>query len=503
MPRRPLSHFDQLSEDALECIIRQFSDRPRHQFWSTFISPEDACWLLCEPSPLRNVSRKRLTHLTVTRDRRVDNGMNIFMPNVEGASIYAHTNGETAAVRQILENAGEYLDHLCICFASTSVRDSAEWLEVAGRRCTSLKRLQILERVEHDIFTNLIRQRGRSLRSLSVWLFGLRGYADAIARHCTALESLEISALRENNSTLWRRVGETLRSLHVTFARPIDAPATLRDISMYCRQLEAIAIPGAQYHVSDENVADLYISFGAQLRTANVKELSPVECARVAEACPNLRVTAGHRTHVVAQMLALGPRVSELLFHPTPPPDVNVLRIAADACAGVEQICGIELSAWSAEHFRALFSSPKRNLTAFKWMTSWPCDLEEDYFFEVMRLLSTQTGNLKRLSISVDISRVGAFRDIARNNPGLQRVRICLLGMDNGFMSLQHAEALLRDIIESFQYCTTLSELHIAYEGGIWASLELGRKLDSVLRSCRAMLRKGTFIQIGTIDYLP
>lgn len=122
----------------------------------------------------------------------------------------------------------------------------------------------------------------------------------------------------------------------------------------------------------------------------------------------------------------------------------------------------------------------------------------------LMKLLSSKTGSLRQLFISVHITRGALFEDLACLNPLLERVNVGVSASED-LVNLDEATSLFSEnAIRSFSQCKFLKELCVSYmNSAIRMSQAFQIKNDNLADMCLALRRRGAFVKIGDIDYLP
>lgn len=495
------TYFDVLSEEVLDNLVRHLSEKPSSRNWTSFMNAEVARLILSNRGRLGSSAKRLFRCVSVTKAAQHEESNPFIHPILSHNALLLSSRSYGSTILAVLQNNGNIFEEFSICFSSTRVPYSKHWLLTIGTHCVNLRVLRVLERVETDTFRTLVGALGPRLEILSAWLFASDSHLEVIAQHCPSLIELELAGLRGNCRDLWRTLSRTLRRLQVTFRRPTDVTQTVRDIGDFCRNLSHLKIYGAQNNVEDTVLADIYSSYGVQLEYANVRELDPNACAKVVASCPRVRCIASHRTEATAQMLALGASIEELHFHAIPPRKQDELRDAALSCLNVKKMVGIELTMWDASLFRSLFSNARPALKTLQWSSSWPCIQNEDFFFDIIRIIAMRTGNLIEFSISADVARAGLFRDLARLNPALQVVNISFLSTDRKNISEEQAEFILLDCLLSFKACKHLKELRFVLEGGVWNSEIFRSHLRSFQNESVFFRNRRVVVQVGSVLY--
>lgn len=479
------------------------------------MSAIDTHWMLFTENPLQGVARKLLKSASLT-----------IKPNRTNESILF--NAETEPVHILKEmlcgvEGGEGRGFETVHLQTTLLGGNRIWMNELVERGDALRNLSIHDQVGELQFAYLLRERGKQLFSLhlcffsdsagvSPWILRTGGYLESVALFCPNISELELHHVRYNCSALWKALGRTLKSLTVVFDEdrfePHDA---LMDIRNHCVQLNSIDVrshAGVFGRSVSDCVADLYMSYGSQLHHANFEHVDPDSCESIEEACPNVRAVVGYRRRVVDQMLMLGQRVRKLMFENEHSYEhsynVEQMAEAARRCKALETLVKHDLGApclWSLELFKALFDDAKPKLCSIRW-PDW--NIPENLFSEAMELLSLQASNLRELSITYNLRSRGCFSCVAKRNKFLECVNIGL-----GSKSFEkcrdviEGEDIIIDIIETFEKCAKLQELHISYSGECEISSALREKRPRVADACVRFYHRRVYVEIGFVVYVP
>lgn len=163
------SYFSLLPSEVLENIIRHLSERPRHKHWPSFTNFEALRSLLGDTNCLHVVAQERLTSVTLIKDNYEDGYDNqILQPIVETGSLFIDSGQSTLA--PFLKSIRE----LNVCYGSTRSSDVQTTLQgIAAGKLNSIRRLQILDRIDPGMMNDILKSHGSRLVELSVWYVAL------------------------------------------------------------------------------------------------------------------------------------------------------------------------------------------------------------------------------------------------------------------------------------------------------------------------------------------
>ncbi len=342
------------------------------------------------------------------------------------------------------------------------------------------------------------------LQSLTVWHLYSRERIELVARYCTDLIELTVRHLLCGSEALWAAVGPRLLSLDILLcgisypSGTLDPSATLHGIRTHCRSLTRLYIeePFENYDLA---VSAIYASYGAQLKEANVSQLSPTACTVIAAACTNLNLSLRHRDEISAQCKILGHLATSIEFDGDPP-EASELAESLQYCRSLSRLGPSFLRYWSADQVNAIASASLSNLEMFEMKDVFVVPEAEE---ALITLLEKYTGSLKQLDLAVHVEGNARLDKIATKNPQISRVSVSISASDrNGTLDAQ-VERLILQVLDAFKACNRLEEIVIYDLGGVVRECPvLHEKITSIENSCIKYRRKQTFIRVGVVNYL-
>ncbi len=486
-----LTYFNLIPDVVIEEIVRYVSDRPRHPHWKAYLGESNACNLIDSTSPIKNLVRPLITHLTATNDNFARGNVDTLV--VRGAS------------RGIPELLGAVLDEVHL----RAIPLDSSWVQQLTTKCVALRSLEVHYAMPSVHFVRMLEARGNDLTSLSAWFVGSRQHLESISKYCPNIEHLELQYLRKCSAELWRTVGTSLTSLTLSFSIALRPVETLSHVKKYCRKLTKLNIL-ENYHGFDFQVssiiADLYSSFGKQIEEASLRDVSPLACKDIRKHCPNIRCSAGHMHFVVDQMYDLSDTIRDLRvdFHGDSYSgyDQEYFQAAASRCSRIEKLStksSLLTCMWSSKFFSIFFETKKNFLSDLDWSELIP----NDFCAESLRLLSKNTGSLETISLCLGGIKSLDFQPLVQGNSRLTSVELKFLrpNLDHITKS-EEVEQIFISILDTFMGLNQLKYLSIDVEGDGNLISDIRQVRLPIKNAIVKYRKKNTFIMIAGVEYL-
>ena len=486
------TYFNLLPDVIIEEIVRFISDRPRHPHWKAYLGESNAFHLVEESSPIKEYVTPLLSHLTATNDN------------------FARGNADTLVVRGASRGLPELLGSVLQEVHLRAIPLDSSWVRQLTATCVALRSLEVHYAMPCSHFVSMLKARGNGLTSLSAWFVGSIQHLNSISEYCPNIEHLELQYLRRASPDLWRSVGDSLKSLTLSFSIALRPIETLSHVQENCRKIRKLNIL-ENYHgfdpVVSSAVAKLYYSYGEQIEEASLKDVCPSVCSDIKQQCPNMRCSAGHMHLVLDQMNILGDQIYDLRvdFHGDSYSgyDNSFIEEAASKCTKIEKLStrsSLLMCMWSSKFFRIFFEKKKNHLKYLNWSELIPAEFSE----EALQLLSEKTGNLESLTLSFAGVKSVNFESLIKENKKLRKAELRFVRPNLDNMSrLEEAEKILLGILDTFMQLPNIQYISIDVDGEGNTISEIRQIRNSLRDACVKYRKKNTFVLIAGIEYLP
>lgn len=382
-------------------------------------------------------------------------------------------------------------------------------LLLLARNCPGLRRLKIYrgEDVPWDqnisVAVDILRIVGPRLHSLSA----TDSYSIYIAKYCTALRSLalDIGSLRRDIGSVLRGVGSTLETFETTssYFGSEFSPLANEDIQLLqelCAKLSRVLVyvrPEAQ-----PAYAELLCSYGAQLRYALIGGMRKALCAKGISECPNMRATFRlfADNSFVDALQVLASSVDKIVIEI----DGNSMngKDVAIAVSTYVYVKSIEVHAGCATQAASVIVR-KATVAAYAILRFEKPVLRSFYLgIEVIESdagtigdgfqeFGRRVANLREFSYAGPFPEKGAFQEIIRDAPILEKVLLDLSSDEEGV--LWDLDERAENAAETFEECKKLFSLCICID---WDSDIRQETLKNKWRSSRFRTGKAADLSV-------
>lgn len=458
------NHLAWLPDDVLRLIVRQISANPRAADWRRSIS---GSLLLDANGPFASVVNPLVSHVALVSKSI---GPRPIPPNAVSLSVH-----DAAFAEASLTAFGRALTALSIHhFPRAGTTSSSLLLNAILSNCTRVRELTIAcdaAAVDWQAFNKgVLEKLGRQLRSITIHPHGaFEGSAsfcfENIATNCKRLQrfSVELPARVSLASCMpiWESLGDTLRHVEIIAAMHELWHVTIARLRDRCRRLTSLKLdPLVRKRKYERELADLYASYGAQLRHVDIRYMVHQLCAKVARQCPNLQCNLTIDGEQWREVCALGARVVSLNVDADTdfdPDEFNRLRVATGLCRELKEfklVSGLNDHEWCD-----VFSTPKHKLEKIEFDT-------RHSFLTVdgLKAVGKSTGALKEFTVKAALIEDGrAFRNVADSNLNMERVSITqILQPEMDQQAQATSDLALCEILDAWTASMNLIELQVS-----------------------------------------
>lgn len=318
-----------LPSDALDDVVRYFSDRPRHAEWFRYITTEYLATLSRDIGPLTRAAARQICTL----------------------SLAVGSDDDSERVRDIFRTLGSHCLELHLA-AYAAPPSTPEWLAAYSQWASNVRALSLTVGRDGPDAALLLAPIGASLHHLCVDVDSRvagRMYK-AVAQHCTSLKALDLHVAFRNARGLramFNALGGMLEVLTLTVrdALYVDAsdgePLDLAHIGDVCTNLSELSLHG-DLRAARGDAEALVVKLGAGLRRLAFPYIgaSVAFLARVALNCPNAEVETG--------MTAPGQRLDDFLHGERADPSAT-MRVLGTQLAALQLRSGFRRNSTFAE----------------------------------------------------------------------------------------------------------------------------------------------------------
>ncbi len=303
-PKADPTYLNRLPVEILENILRQISRRPRQTRWERDISVDDIRLLLCGSGPMTDVAQRKLTGIRISNKYLSSD----YLP-------MAHWNDH---LPEILSATGSNLTKIRLAIEPPFIAAwNDNWVHSIVNHCTSVTHLTISGLSDDDLFENLLASRSGQLKTLDVNCKYSKARVASIERHGAGLRKLVVTHPAGDFTNAMRTVGRTLTEIEFTLGFPaMSFDVLFMALKQFCREIRQMKFRGVNRGAL-LNLADLCVSYGAQLKRVSLPVIMSPELMRnVVAECPNVRVkTRCAASNVVECGRALGARLGILYLN--------------------------------------------------------------------------------------------------------------------------------------------------------------------------------------------
>lgn len=444
------TRLHELSEPALQNVLRYLSSKPSALSWLSFVAPEDALMAVHPSCALCDVARAGFTRL-ITKRPSLEEEPAVHLPNEQ----------DPALLTRWFQSAGHSLEELILSdkIECANAEDLQPMFEAFEENCLVLRRLQLLN-LSGIVLPSMLRAtRGR--------LYELRVHgedAPEIETCCTGLRKLQLHAKSKNILGILRVVGPTMESIDCTQLLTSEELRQVRDL---CPKLTSISLKVKNdTAVGLSAFANLLCSYGSQLRFANLKSMSTALCEKILASCPNVRCDLDvvmPSTIFLAKLKVLGPHLKNLslVLHGDLDDDgMEEWTSAMRVCSHLEKL---KLVLWGIDVLSAVdcvFSHEMPLLTTLKLTLPPPSpDVgpRNGDATDVLLRLSAHVGTLREFHFSGFLQARGAFEAFCREACMLENVRINAYADHHGEIS--DFEVRVEAAVAEFLSCPDLRQM--------------------------------------------
>lgn len=459
------TRLDDLSDEALQNVVRHLSSKPRKVNWTKYVRPQDALTSVHSSSPLSDVASSSFPVITLPMSHEL--------------------------VAEWLQSAGESLVDLTMNRGALHGLGSIEpTLESLVGNSRALRRLDI-GHLSPTLPNDLLRATRGRLHELVANRWAMKG----IELHCMGLRKLVLYVAHYDYPAgrgldgMLRAAGSTLESFKIRAESIMCSRKQFEEVREHCPKLSSIHIL-AFGDATLSAYADLLCSYGAQLRFVHLHQMSTSLCERVVASCERFRcgLDRMHADDLLGKMNVLGTRVTRvrMLLGMSLVEERLCTRDISSAslsCTRLEQICLDVCSASAASAIKALRCDEMPLLSEFDLNI---CDVDEvgGGGGEGLWELSKYAASLRSFSFNGLLQDNAAFEALALGSPTLQRVRLCFpdnFTFDRGGEMPAWYQTRVEDVVNTFLDCPKLRQLRLQ------AGERRKRPLETITNMCRRM----------------
>lgn len=475
--------FETLGGDVVEHIVRHLSSRPRSSIWNAFISAADVLTLY------------KIGGLMKTVCLNLFNGVNfVILPHrTESCPPFRTIDVKLEGARtleELSQLAGFSYELISLAYVSTTVAIASD----TRKLCQLFPNVQTID-------TNM---RSGYWVGKDTALFGAIPQLEGICRYklvspsCMKLRELSLRFLTiasTCNLSIWKSIGTALHKLNLYLISNDGNPRKqITDIQTHCRELRNISIIVSSSYSLEDAITDCYVSYGAQLRHAELHQLTASQCKAIRSACPNVRLSLTHSSNsYLAVLREVGPIIERL--------DINVSQLQGDDVPVLMSSCS---------RLRSLSVSAKYNGLAESACCMFAVELPsltevEIHVFTIVddcdklfRSIARSTSNLKRFVVKGLKHLPSSCGLLVTANPNLECVQLDFEYPDKKYMLGNNTDVKLAQIRQSagvFSNVLKLRELCLRFPD----SLGLRYNLPSLKEAFRSLRLSKVHVQVNKV----
>ncbi len=491
------NHLAWLPDDVLRIIVRQTSANPRAVDWRRSIP---GSLFLAADGPFASVVYPLVSHITLVSKSL---GPRPIPPNAVALSVHDAQFAEAS-----LTAFGRAFTALSVHhFPRAGTNSSRLLLNAVLANCTRVRELTVAcdaAAVDWQAFNSgVLGKLGPQLRAITIHPHGaFEGSAsfcfETIATNCRMLRKFSVELPRRVSlascMSVWEALGDTLCEVEIIAEMQEMWPVTIARLRDRCRRLRMLKLDAKsrsrRYH---PQLADLYASYGRQLRSVDIRYMNHQLCSKVARACPNLQCQLSINGEQWREVCALGARVVQLNVDTDSDFDLDEfgrLRVATGLCSNLKEF---KLVSKLHDHeWCDVFSTPKTNLESIEF------DTRHSYLtVDGLKAVAKSTGALKEFKVRAAlIEDARAFRNIADANMNIEKVSITQILQPNTDQQEQVSSDLsLCEILAAWTESMKLHELTVSLRHQ-WAqpSIVVAARIERV---CVELLRHDVVLTVN------
>lgn len=417
------TYFEMLDVDAISNVIRFLSMRPLRGDWHNFVEADDLLALYEAGGALS--AGGRITFSGIGCARHVDDDW--CGPRRECACLSEEKRPRTAllasegrcGVARVLAKAGDSFTQ----FTCTRGRDvGSKCARALAKYGENVKELRIRAIVTAECLEVILGARGGSLEMLEVNTRAPR-VAEVVVKHCEMLRELVLIDEHRSLTRILGAVGAGLSSLTI---KPALTRAHIEAIRDHCRNVQTVHVwcEAALYQA----LAEMYVSFGRQLRFAPLHRFSCAQIRLVTRHCTQLSVQINIVQHHAMVLHAIGAhlRCAEIVCGADT--KLDGVGDALGTCSNLQKLYvnitnGVEIPEVMG---CAIFTAPFAELMELRFSPAVSVDAQ------LARSIAYCTRHLRVLQISMDcqFASMLALGAILQENRGLAKAKVLLTGCE-------------------------------------------------------------------------
>ncbi len=440
-PRKEcISYFDTLSNELLDVIMKQSSEKPLSKQWGDYMKLPEVQLLLDEKHPLEKAARNRFTVL-----------MACDMYPYERRGLLVHGKGSKAV--QGFRNTAFALSDVLTDIYIYQASFPPSWRRTLTSVCPKLKSLSLNSAQMKNIFPfeSILRAHSGQLESLEVtWEIATPKQIDAMTEHLGGLRrlSLMFDHVGKSLDSVWRTVGPTLQELAVLEMSREDntrsdnyKALSLENLKEVCPRIQKLDFELPPSDVR-EGLVSLFKDYGTQLRTLILIRcgLEEKHLKEICKECPKVRLDlAEYRGLPVDCLIAAGKQASLVNFGCNTFEYFDEWRLK-ELGDVIENLSGFCVSAYSCrvvDGIDLVFKHPKPQLT-FARIENNPNMTNAS----VLDIIGNRFINLEQIEITEVLPNLNELRKLGPQCPNVKeliflsinaaRFKMCGCKLDRG-----------------------------------------------------------------------